>query len=354
MKTKNKSAEDEIKINIKKLSINEQYLIRRKIVDHKKSGKNAKYIAEALGVSQSHVYGTIAKYEREGITGIKPKHEGRKTGEKRVLNPAQEKEIQKLIVDKNPEQLKLKGFLWNRAGIAELIKRKYGLEMPLSTLGYYLSRWGFSVQRPCKVSKKQNPKQVQKWLDEEYPAIAQKAKNENAEIYWGDETGIQNTCNYVKGYAPIGKTPIIHTKNDRFKINMISAITNQGKLRFMLYRDSMTQQRLIDFMERLIKESARKTYLILDNLKVHHGKIVHEWLINNGSRIEVYHLPSYSPELNPDEYLNNHLKQSFGNRLQADSADDFENSSSYFLNELQHNEHMVRKYFNHPKVQYGR
>ena len=285
--TKNQN-NDDLTMDVRKLTANEQYLIRRNIIKLNRQNKSAKFIAEILDVSISHVYGTIAKYEREGINGIKPKHEGRKQGEKRLLSTDQEKEIQNIIIDKYPEQLKLKGFLWSRSSINELIQRKYGIYLALSTLGYYLARWGFSVQRPCRVSRKQNPKHVQKWLDDEYPAIAQQAKDENAEIHWGDEAGIQNTCNYVKGYAPIGKTPVVYTENERFKVNMLSTITNQGKLRFMLYRDSMTQQKLIEFMTRLIKESPRKIILILDNLKVHHGKIAKEWLDKHKSQIEVY------------------------------------------------------------------
>src|SRR5690554_762408 len=120
----------------------------------------------------------------------------------------------------------------------------------------------------------QCPKKVQKWLDEEYPAIKAQAKQEKAEIYWGDETGVKNQCHHGRSYAPQGKTPVKKSMSKRFSVNMVSAITNQGKVQFMLYSDSMNADRFIEFMQQLIKPSTQKVYFIVDNLKVHHSKIV--------------------------------------------------------------------------------
>ena len=183
-----------------------------------------------------------------------------------------------IIVEKDPDQLCLKGCMWTRNNIRDLIREKYGIDMKLSTLGYYLARWGFSVQRPVKRAYKQDQKQIDKWLNEEFPGITKRAEAENAEIFFGDETNIQNTANYMKGYAPKGKTPVVRVEAQKFKINMLSAISKRGKLRFMLYKENMDASKLIDFMGRLIRDTQKKVFLILDNLRVHHSKKVQEQL----------------------------------------------------------------------------
>ena len=111
-------------------------------------------------------------------------------------------------------------------------------------------------------------------------------------------------CNgsyYGRSYAPRGKTPAIRLPAKPQRINLISTVTNQGKVRFMVYRDTMNAKTLIRFMRRLIKDVDRKVFLIVDNLRVHHSELVHEWLEQHPEQIEVFYLPSYSPELNPDE-----------------------------------------------------
>jgi transposase len=336
---------EELRTNAKRLSPNEQYQLRKSIIRLLKKGIAPDQIKETLDVSRSLVYATKKIYEEEGIDGIKPKKRGRRTGEKRILTPEQEKEIKMTIIDKNPEQLKLKCCMWTRKAIHEYIFRKYKIDMPLSTLGYYLERWGFSVQRPAKRAKGQDAERVQKWVEEEYPAIAEKAKAENAEIYWGDETAIQNTANYIKGYAPIGKTPVLEVESKKMKLNMLSAISNKGKLRFTITKESVDSGILIDFMRRLVKDVGRKVLLILDNLRVHHSKKVSAWLKEHENEIELFYLPPYAPEYNPDEYLNSDLKREMSKRPMPTSESDLRKGARSVLKRRQLRSDKVKGYF---------
>ena len=242
--------------------------------------------------------------------------------------------------------------MWTRKNIAELIKRLYGISMPLSTLGYYLERWGFSVQRPSTRAYKQNPEQVSKWLNETYPEIKACAAEENAEIYWGDETGVQNTADYLKGYAPVGQTPVVQVQAQKFKANMISAISNRGKVRFMIYA-KMTPDKLIDFMRRLITDTPRKVFLILDNLRIHHSKKVKKWIEKHKSEIEVFFLPPYTPQYNPDEYLNSDLKRDIGNRAMPMSDKDIVKNIRSYMKTLQLNTNKTISFFKAPSVRYA-
>ena len=187
-------------------------------------------------------------------------------------------------------------------------------------------------------------------MEEEYPAIKASAKVDNAEIFWGDETAVQNESNYARGYAPKGQTPVLTVQTVKMHINMVSAISNQGKLHFLLYSDAMNADRLIEFMQAIIKDAGRMVYLILDNLRVHHSKKVMEWVEENHKKIRLFHLPPYSPEYNPDEYLNHDLKQSIGSQAQAKNVDDIQDNARTFMDALEDDSEHVKSYFRHPKV----
>lgn len=162
------------------------------------------------------------------------------------------------------------------------------MKLAIRTVGEYLKRWGFTVQKPKKKAYEQRSAEVQRWPDEEYSAIHTRAKAENAEIYWGDETGLRNDCQHTRGYAPKGKTPVIRLNAKRESINLISAVTNQGKVRFRFFGGTMNADLLIDFMKRLIKDAQRKVFLILDNLRVHHAHKVKAWLAEHEDEIEAF------------------------------------------------------------------
>jgi len=338
--------DNELKTNAVLLSPEEQYQIRKNIIRISKQGKSSKEIAEILDVSLRHVQSTIKAYKDGGIVGINLKQRGRKQGDKRTLTPAQEKEIRNIIVDKNPEQLKLPGCMWTRNNIRDLIKRQYKINMPLSTLGYYLARWGLSVQRPRKQAYKQDGQKVDNWLNEEFPGITERAKIENAEIFFGDEVGVQNTANYAKGYAPIGQTPVVKVESKKMRANMLSAISNRGKLRFVIYKDNMNSDKLIDFMRRLINDIKKKVFLILDNLRVHRSKKVCNWLEKHKSRIEVFYLPPYAPEYNPDELLNADLKREVGNRAMPKNEKELEHNIRSHMKMLQLRPEKIIAFFN--------
>ena len=343
----------EVKTDAKHLSQKEQYQIRRSIVRLADEGYKTAEIAKALDVSERMVQAARKAYRDHGIAGIKPGQRGRRVGEKRVLAPGQERDIQRIIVEKTPEQLKFKCCLWTRKAIHEMVLTKYGIDLKLSTLGYYLERWGFSVQRPVKRARQQNPERVDAWLKNEYPEIAAKAKSEGADIYWGDETALQNTANYARGYAPKGHTPVVEVESKKMKLNLLSAVSNRGKLRFTITKEPVNADILIDFIKRLIKDARHKVLLILDNLRVHHAKKVTAWIENHRDQIELFFLPPYSPEYNPDEYLNSDLKRDIGKKPMPRSEKDLERNARSFLLRTRLSRDHVRSYFGHRTVAYA-
>jgi len=322
---------------------------RRQAQRLRKRGMTRAEIGEIVGVHAD----TVGRWLKLSKKQLKVNRGGRKPGQSRHLSAEQENMIQQMIVDTTPDQLKMEYALWTRKAVMELIQQKTGIQMPVRTVGEYLKRWGFTPQKPVKRAYEQNPKAVNRWLEDDYPEIKARAKKEKAEIYWGDETGMRNDSQHERGYAPKGQTPVVRLNANRASTNMISAISNQGKVRFQIFDGTMNTQKLIDFGKRLIKSAKRKVYLILDNLRVHHAKIFKAWLTEHRDEIEVYYLPSYSPELNPDEYLNCDLKAGVHSGKPARTKDKLKKKVLSHMRMLQKKPNRVRKYFNHKKIAYA-
>ncbi len=249
--------------------------------------------------------------------------------------------------------MKLNFALWTRKAVKELVERELEINIAETTMGDYLRKWGFTPQKPKRQAYGQCPKAVQKWLDEDYPLIKGRAKKERAGIYWGDETGVENQCNHGRSHAPKGKTPIKKSMSKRFSVNMVSAVANQGKAQFMVYSETMNSDRFIEFLKQLIKPSTRKIYLILDNLKVHHGKVAKEWVERNEDKIALFFLPSHSPEKNPDEYLDCDLKQGLSAKKSPKNKETLQNNVEQHMDMLANTPERVKKYFKHKSIEYA-
>jgi transposase len=341
------------KRDARKLKISAQQELRERGIKMREQGMSYEDIGQILEVHHTTVSTWYAKYKRDGKDGIKIKTRGRKTGDKKTLTPSQESKLIKRLIDTTPKQLKFKYVLWTREAVKKLIKHDYDIDMPISTVGKYLQRWEFTSQVPIKRAYERNDAKVQKWLEEEYPAIQKQCKEEDAEIQWADETACVSLPSVIKGYAPKGKTPVMEHTSKRFKINMISSITNRGKLRFMLYDQNMDADLFVTFLERLIKSNNRKVFLILDNLRVHHSLIVKEWVKEHKEKITLFYLPAYSPDLNPDEYLNNDFKRNVNKEHIPLDKKELRQNTEKFMAMLEGDPTRVANYFQHEKIAYA-
>lgn len=341
------------KTDFRTLSESSRLEFRKRAIQLIRSGKKKGEVADIIGIKAGTLSQWWKDYRSFGHKGLESKKKGVKSEDKKLLSNQQELHIQKMIVDRMPDQLKLDYALWTRKAIKELIEREFGVVLALTTMGDYLRKWGYTPQKPKKRAYEQCSKKVQKWLDEEYPAVKERAQQENAEIYWGDETGVKNQYNHGRSYAPRGKAPVKESMSKRFSVNMVSAITNQGKVQFTIYSENMNADRFIEFMQQLIKSSSRKVYLILDNLRVHHSKIVKSWEEENKDKIALFFLPSYSPEKNPDEYLNCDLKQGLSAKKSPKNKDTLQDNVQNHMVMLQNNPDRVTKYFKHKDIQYA-
>ena len=278
------------------------------------TGKTRVEAAAAVGVNRRFVGEWVEAVRRSGEAALAGGRRGRRPGEQKPLTPRQERKIRRLIADRCPDQLKLPFALWTREAVGALVARETGVRLSASALGRTLRGWGFTAQRPARRATERREPAVQAWLRREYPAIARRAKAEGAEIHWAGETGLSNQANYGRSFAPRGRTPVLPRPAARVSQSMISSLTNRGTLRFMVYDGALTAAAFLVFLRRLAKGAERKLFVVVDSLRAHRARQVTARVRANAGRIELFYLPPYAPEHNPDEFLNSDAKRAMARR----------------------------------------
>lgn len=342
------------KIDGRKLKPEGRNQLRQLVIRlRQQSGMPAEDLARVAGVHVSTVKDWLARAKRDGIGSLTEKRRGRPTGACRKLTMAQEVWLREQIVGYTPQQMTLPFALWTRRAIKALIEAQFGLEMQDRLIGKYLKRWGFTPQRPIKRALEQRPEAVAQWLNETYPALVVKARSEGAVIYFGDETAVKEDTHWVRGYAPKGQTPVLATPTRWVKLSMISAISPRGEVAFRIVEGSITADRFIEFLAALIEGAPRKIILVVDNLRVHHAKVVTTWLADQRDRIELAFLPPYNPEANPDEYLNHDSKTALRLGPVSHDQESLLEKAMAFMKRLSTWPERVRAYFQHPAARYA-
>lgn len=310
-------------------------------------------VAQVLGVARETVSRWWSAYAKQGVQALPQRRTGRPLGSGRALTDSQAEHIQHLLGTHQPEELGVASPLWTRRAVADLIQREFHLTLAVRTVGRYLARWGFTAKRPRRHSRDQDPDEVKEWLEKTYPAIAERAEREAATIYWGDETGVAADHLPATGYAPRGEPATIDVPDRHIRVSQISAVANTGEVRFMTYTRTMNAELFLVFLNRLLRSTTGKVFLIMDRLRAHMTPTVQEWVASHGERIEVFYLPRYAPEVNPDEYLNNDLKGEVNKAGLPHDTEEVRSRIQQFMRRLLHLPDHVMQYFCHPSAQYA-
>ena len=325
--------------------------IRRKAIKAVVDGRTQVEVAELFGVTRRAVGKWVQKYRQGGEKALRARRRGRPKGG--ALLAWQAAQIAKAVVDRHPDQLKLPFYLWTREAVGQLIEKRFGIRLSVWTVGRYLARWNFTPQKPIRKAFEKNPEAVRQWLEEEYPAICKQAKRDGARIYWGDEMGLRSDHAVGRSYGRRGQTPVIAGTGKRFGCNMISAITNKGQLSFMVFKERFKPDVFVEFLRRLVRQSGQKVFLIVDGHPVHRSNDVKKWIDEKQHDIRLFYLPGYSPELNPDELLNQDVKSNAVGRKRAHNLKEMLTHVRSFLWSRQRKPHIVKRYFQGPYVQYA-
>jgi|SRR5689334_94250 transposase len=340
-------------VDMRKLAPAAQEERRRQVIGLRESGASYAAIAAQVGLSQTGVFDICQRFDVKGEKGLVSGKRGRKPDEQKLLTTAQEREIKRLICRHMPDDLGLDFALWSREAVRALIRRQYGVRLAVRTSGKYLARWSFTAQKPLRRAYEQQPAAVRDWLHHEYPAIVTRARRQRGVIFWGDETGLRADDVRGRSYAPRGKTPVVRPNHRRIGLGLISAVSNRGELRWKVLDGAIKAPVLICFLQRLIKDAGRKVFLILDRLPVHRAAVVREWLARHRGQIEVFYLPSYSPELNPDEGLNADLKQHVTRKGPMRSKPALKQAAVSHMRRLSKSPARVRSFFRQKSMAYA-
>jgi len=313
-------------------------------------------VAEALGVGERQVRRWRVRFRRGGWKALEKRRRGRRRGEQEALSAVQQQRIVDAIRSKNPDQLRIPALLWTRSSVQDLIEAWCGVRLEVGTVGRYLRRWGFTLKRPTRRALEADPVVVEAWLEDVYPRIKAQARKDRGVILWQDESGLRLDRLVAKqGYALRGQRAIAPSTGNRQGVNMISALANGGELRFSIFEGRFTGQVFIEFLDRLIRSIPdRKIHLICDNHSTHHAKLVKKWIAERADRIELHFLPAHSPELNPDEQLNQDVKRHMREvHPKPTDKTTLRSELARFLHRRQRQPHIVRAYFQAASVRYA-
>lgn len=334
----------------RKLSHSAREAIRIRAVQRILDGESPEVIAKTLGYHRSAVYQWLNRYKADGIEGLKYQ---KIPGRQPTLTKAQKQKIFDIVTSKNPLQLKFAFALWTRAMVKDLILDQFSVSLSEVSVGRLLHELGLTPQRPLRRAYQQNPERVTYWLQQEYPAIQKEAKAVGATIYFGDEAGVRSDYHSGTTWAPKGQTPIIRTTGSRHSLNLVSAISAKGAMRFMTINGKMTADRFIEFLERLLKNQSTPVFLIVDGHPVHRSARVRAFVEATNGRLKLFHLPAYSPELNPDEQVWNQLKNHRIGKMFIKSLDDMAEKIHSALRSIQRSPALIRSFFQHRECRYA-
>lgn len=337
------------KLDGRKISPKAMEEIRIRAVRRVQDGGSPEKVIQTLGFSRACIYNWLARYRNGGWHALKT---GSRSGRPKKLTGKQIRWIYNTIRDKDPRQLKFPFALWTRSMITDLIRGEFGIKLSKTSVGRLLHQLGFTCQKPLYRAYQRDAEAVKQWKEHTFPQIQKRAKKEKASIYFQDESGIRSDFHSGKTWALKGKTPIIESTGARFSLNMMAAITPRGKMKFMLIQGTVRADQICEFLNRLMHDHENKVFLIWDGHPTHKAKKVKECIDSYDGRLEVFLLPSYSPDLNPIEQLWNHAKTNGAGRRPVSGPDQLKAAIFSKLRSLQKLPAVIASFFRHPDCVY--
>ena len=324
--------------------------IRKDAVLRIEQGESPEEVAQGLGFNRRTIYRWLEAYHYGGEEALNAKSI---PGAPPKVNAKQMNQLSRILRKRNPLQLGFEFALWTLPMIRGLIKSEFGVKLSEVSVSRLMKRLGFTPQRPLYRAWQQDAELVDRWTQEEYPKIVARAKREKGLIFFADEAGMRSDHHSGTTWAPKGETPIVKATGARFGLNMISAVNPQGAFRFMVVEGSVTAVVFRDFLSRLLAGMDRKIFLIVDGHPTHKAKLVRQFVDANKDRIELYLLPPYSPELNPDEQVWANVKSRI-TKATVQSKGELKLLAIRALRRLKKLPNIVSGFFENPFCQYAK
>jgi transposase len=323
---------------------------RLRVVQLLKEGNDAELLAEMFGVSRAIIFRWQQKYDEGGPAALETK---KTPGPASRLSPTQMSKLYAMITGSDPRQLEFEFGLWTRKIVRDLIRREFGVKFSEVQVGRLLKKMGLSAQRPLYRAYQRDPERVEEWKKAIYPKIRKLAAEEGASIFFEDEAGLRTDHHAGTTWGPVGQTPVVIKTGERKSISMVSAISPRGELRFRVQEGTMNADRFIDFLKALLDSVEGKIFLIVDGHPVHKARKVKKFVDEESDgRLKMFFLPAYSPDLNPDEWVWNNVKNDRVARKVIMGKEDLKAKAIGALRRLQKLPDVVRGFFRDPHLSY--
>lgn len=339
-----------MKYDARKLSTEEQHLIRKIAVQRVFDGESAAEVTRSLGLGSRTIFPWLKIAREQGIDALAPKA---RPGRGRKLSPVEEQEVKRWVVGGDPRQHGFDFGLWTRQIVSDLIRERFGIELSVTSVGELLHRLGLTPQKPLRRAYERDEKAVKKWVKEVYPRIKAHAKKTGAELFWLDEASIRSDDPLQRTWGEKGKTPVVKTSGQRQSINAISALSNKGGFWYHIYNGKFTADKCVECFKEFQRGRKRPVILIVDGHPVHKSKKVLEFVEAQEGKLEMVFLPPYAPDLNPDELVWNHMRNIGTSKKPLKEGESLMNRAHKDLQSIKKNKRLLKSFFQESAVSFA-
>jgi transposase len=324
------------------------YEKRKNAVEAVQRGEAVSVVARTHHVPLRTLFGWLARYRQGGWHALR---EGRRSGRPRKVSGQLMQWLYGAITLGDPRQYQLAFCLWTLGIIRLVLKKEHGVDLSKSAVCRLLQQMGLTPQRPIYRSYKQDPRELEEYLQHTFPELRRLAKRLGADIYFVDESAVRSDHHRGTTWGAIGQTPVVEDSGERFGLKLISAVSPRGDMRFAVIEGKMNSDKFIAFLKKLHADAGKPIIVIADNASYHNSGKVQKFA-QDSQTIHLGYLPKYAPELNPDEQVWNHAKARLA-RLFIDSAQSMKQSILNIMRSIQKQSWLIQSFFQMKDTSYA-
>jgi len=323
--------------------------IRLMAVRRVREGELPSVVIKSYGLCRTSIYRWLRAAQAGGEKAL---HSRRHPGPTAKLTPKQKQQVRGWICGKDRRQYAFDFGLWTRRIVADLIERKFKRKLGVTTVGRLLAELQITPQKPLRRAYERDPVAVEKWKTDDYPKLKQRAQRHGADIFFLDEAGIRSDAPLQRTWGAKGHTPIVKTSGQRQAVSAISAVTARGAFWYSVYTGRLNATRFVEFLKAFMRRRRRRVFLVVDGLPAHKARLVAAYVQSLKGRLELHFLPGYAPDLNPDEFVWNHLRHHGTTKKPLLKNESLRRRVEQNLAAIQDSPQLVQSFFRAPTVAY--